>query len=92
MASRLPNSSLRLWESRLSTSNLNSAKTPEHIIKKLNAAVVKVLAQPDVKERIAATGSEAKATSSAEFKSEIKTTFERTKKIVEARGIKPEGS
>jgi tripartite-type tricarboxylate transporter receptor subunit TctC len=68
------------------------AKTPEHIIKKLNAAVVKVLAQPDVKERIAATGSETKATTPAEFRSEIKTTFEKTKKIVEARGIKPEGS
>lgn len=68
------------------------AKTPEPIIKKLNAAVVKVLAQPDIKERIAATGSEAKATSPAEFGSEIKTTFEKTKRIVEARGIKPEGS
>lgn len=68
------------------------AKTPEHIIKRLNAAVLKVLAQPDVKERIASTGSEAKATSPAEFGSEIKTTFEKTKKIVEARSIKPEGS
>lgn len=67
------------------------AKTPENIIRKLNAATVKVLSQPEIKERIAATGSEAKSTSPAEFAAEIKATFEKTKKIVEGHGIKPEG-
>lgn len=68
------------------------ANTPENIINKLNAAVVKILAQPEIKERIAATGAEARSTSPAEFAAEIRKTFERTKKIVEAHGIKPEGS
>jgi len=37
------------------------ANTPENVINKLNAAVVKVLSQTEIKERIAATGAEARA-------------------------------
>jgi tripartite-type tricarboxylate transporter receptor subunit TctC len=66
------------------------AKTPEHIIKKLNAATVKMLAQADVKERIAASGSEAKSTSPAEFATEISTTFEKIKKVVKENNVKLE--
>lgn len=68
------------------------ANTPENVINKLNAAVVKVLSQTEIKERIAATGAEARSMSSEEFAAEIRNTFEKTKKIVEAHRIKPEGS
>jgi tripartite-type tricarboxylate transporter receptor subunit TctC len=68
------------------------ADTPENVINKLNAAVVKVLSQSEIKGRIAATGSEARSMSSEEFAAEIRNTFEKTKKIVETHRIKPEGS
>lgn len=66
------------------------AKTPEAIIKKLNAAVVKVLAMPEVRERIVATGSEPTSDSPAEFGAEIKSTFEKINAVVKKEGIAPD--
>ena len=43
------------------------AKTPAPIVAKLNAAMVKVLAMPDVKEKLFAQGAEAVSNSPAEF-------------------------
>ena len=63
------------------------AKTPDDIIRKLNAATLKVLALPEVKERIVQSGSEPAGTTPAEFGAEVKATLERMKNIVKAQGI-----
>jgi tripartite-type tricarboxylate transporter receptor subunit TctC len=67
------------------------ARTPDDIIRKLNAATLKLLAQHDVKARIAATGSEAAGNSPAEFGAEIKTAAEKLKNTVKSQGIKLDG-
>jgi tripartite-type tricarboxylate transporter receptor subunit TctC len=67
------------------------AKTPDDIIKKLNAATLKVLAQPEVKARIAQTGSEAAGNSPAEYGAEIKAAATRLRETVKASGIKLDG-
>ena len=43
------------------------AKTPTAIIARLNELVVSILAQPDIVQRLAAQGAEARANSPAEF-------------------------
>lgn len=70
------------------------AKTPDDIIRKLNAATLKVLALPEVKERIVQSGSEPAGTTSAEFGAEIKAALERMKNTVKTQGITfdPSGS
>ena len=73
---------------------LAPTKTPDDIIKKLNAATLKVLALPEVKERIAQSGSEPAGTTPAEFGAEIKAALERMKNTVKTQGITfdPSGS
>jgi tripartite-type tricarboxylate transporter receptor subunit TctC len=70
------------------------AKTPDDIVKKLNAATLKVLAFPEVKERIVQSGSEPAGTTSAEFGAEIKAALDRMKNIVKTQSITfdPSGS
>ncbi len=70
------------------------AKTPDDIVKKLNAAILKVLALPEVKERIVQSGSEPAGTTPAEFGAEIKAALERMKNTVKTQGITfdPSGS
>jgi tripartite-type tricarboxylate transporter receptor subunit TctC len=67
------------------------AKTPDDVIKKLNAATLKVLAQPEVKARIAQTGSAAAGNSPAEYGAEIKAAADRLRDTVKAHGIKIDG-
>jgi tripartite-type tricarboxylate transporter receptor subunit TctC len=50
---------------------LAPARTPPAIVAKLQAAFVKVLAMPEVKEKLFAQGAEAQASTSAEFASRI---------------------
>ena len=70
------------------------AKTSDEIIGKLNAATLKVLAMPEVKELFAQTGSEPAATTPAEFGAEIKAALERMKNTVKTQDITfdPSGS
>lgn len=68
------------------------AKTPNDIIKRRQAAVRKVLSQSEAKERIEASGSEATSISPAEFGTEIKSTFDKTKTIVKEQGIKTDAN
>ncbi|HEY8608608.1 MAG TPA: tripartite tricarboxylate transporter substrate binding protein BugE [Noviherbaspirillum sp.] len=68
------------------------AKTPDEIIKKLNAAAVKALAVPEVQERIRGGGSEPVGSSAAEHAKEIQAEFEKMKNIVKKQGIKMEGA
>jgi tripartite-type tricarboxylate transporter receptor subunit TctC len=67
-------------------------KMPADIVKKLNAAAVKVLNLPEVKERFKQSGAEAVGNSPAEHGAEIKTELEKMKALVKKQGIKLETS
>lgn len=67
-------------------------KTPEDIIKKLNAATVKVLQLPEVKERFKQQGAEPVGNSPAEHAAEIRTELEKMRNVVTKQGIKLETS
>jgi tripartite-type tricarboxylate transporter receptor subunit TctC len=67
-------------------------KMPADIIKKLNAAAVKVLSLPEVKERFKQNGAEPVGNSPAEHAAEIKTELEKMKAIVKKQGIKFDGA
>lgn len=68
------------------------AKTPDEVIRKLNAAAVKVLNMPEVKERLKASGAEPVGNSPAEYAAEIKTELEKMKTLVKQQGIKLDAS
>ncbi|WP_194725412.1 tripartite tricarboxylate transporter substrate binding protein BugE [Noviherbaspirillum malthae] len=63
-------------------------KTPDEVIRKLHAAVVKVLAIPEVRERLKASGAEPVGNTPAEHAAEIKTELEKMKSLVKKQGIK----
>jgi tripartite-type tricarboxylate transporter receptor subunit TctC len=67
-------------------------KTPEDIIKKLNAAAVKVLNMPEVRERLKQQGADPVGNTPAEHAAEIKAELEKMKNVVAKQGIKFEGS
>jgi tripartite-type tricarboxylate transporter receptor subunit TctC len=69
---------------------LAPAQTPRAIVDKLNREMVKVLALPDVKEKLLGQGAEVVGNSPQEFAAVIKTDLERWKKLVAETGIKAE--
>jgi tripartite-type tricarboxylate transporter receptor subunit TctC len=68
------------------------AKTPEAIITRLNAAANKVLAMPDVREKLKQNGAESAANTPAQHASEIKYELEKAKSVVKKQNIKFENS
>ncbi len=66
------------------------AKTPAPIVAKLNAAMVKVLAMPDVKEKLFAQGAEAVSNTPAEFEAIIKDELGRWEYVIREAKITPE--
>lgn len=68
------------------------AGTPEAIIKKLNVAVNKALAMPEVQERLKTSGAEPAGNTPAEHAAEIKTELEKMKSLVKKQNIQFEGS
>ncbi len=69
---------------------LAPAATPRDIVAKLNADIVKVLARPDVKERLAADGAEPVANTPEQFAAHIKSEIARWAPVVKASGAKPD--
>lgn len=67
-------------------------KTPDDIIKKINAAAVKVLNMPEVRERLEQSGAEPVGNSPAEHAAEIKTELEKMKNLVNKQGIRLDGA
>jgi tripartite-type tricarboxylate transporter receptor subunit TctC len=63
-------------------------KTPEDVIRKLNAATVKVLNMPDIRERLMQSGAEPVGNSPAEYAAEIKAELDKMKNLVTKQGIK----
>jgi tripartite-type tricarboxylate transporter receptor subunit TctC len=64
--------------------------TPQPIIDKLNAEIVKALTVPDVKDRFAAGGVDTIPSSAAELDARVKQDLERFKVIVEKANIRPD--
>ena len=81
----LPGYEVALWNSIVAP-----AATPPDIINKLNAAIAKSLAQPDIKQRFAEQGSDPAPTSPAEFRQFITTELDKWAKLVKISGAKVE--
>jgi len=64
------------------------AGTPQDIVDKINADVAKVLAMPDVRERLAALGAEPMVMTPAEFRKFMRDEIDDAAKVVRAAGIK----
>ena len=64
------------------------AGTPQVVITRLNAELVKALAMPDVKERFGAQGVEPDATSAQEFKTFLNAEVKRWAPVIKASGMK----
>ena len=69
---------------------LAPAGTPKSIIDKLNAAIVKVVNSPEIKEQFYTQGSEPTTNSPQEFSQFIRDETERMSKVVKTAGIKVE--
>ena len=69
---------------------LAPAATPRDIVAKLHADIIKVLARPDVKERLAADGAEPVANTPEQFAAHIKSEIARWAPVVKASGTKPD--
>jgi tripartite-type tricarboxylate transporter receptor subunit TctC len=67
-------------------------KTPDEIVAKLHLATAKVLAMPEVKERLMANGAQALGNTPAEYAVEIRTELEKMKNLVIKQGIKFDGT
>jgi len=64
--------------------------TPQPVVAKLRAALMKTLAQPDVKELFAKQGAEVVTTTPEEFRKLVQTEMETTARVVKATGLKVE--
>ena len=64
------------------------AGTPQDVVDKITADVAKVLAMPDVRERLAALGAEPMTMTPAEFRKFMRDEMDDSAKVVKAAGIK----
>jgi tripartite-type tricarboxylate transporter receptor subunit TctC len=69
---------------------LAPAKTPPAAVARLNAAFVKVLDNPQIKERLLAQGAEAAPSTPAEFDHRIKEELAKWESVIRAARIRPE--
>jgi len=66
------------------------AKTPAPVVAKLNAAMVKVLQAPEVREKLLAQGAEAASSSSADFEALIRDELKKWDYVIREAKITPE--
>jgi tripartite-type tricarboxylate transporter receptor subunit TctC len=64
------------------------AGAPRAIVMKINSDIARVLAQPDVKERVAGLGFDIVASSPDEFAAQVKTEIAKWGKVIRAANIK----
>lgn len=78
------------YESDIWIGMVTPAKTPPAIVTKLNTELRRVLALPDVKEKLAEQGIFAESSSAADFTTLISTDQKRWAGVIKAADIKPE--
>jgi tripartite-type tricarboxylate transporter receptor subunit TctC len=81
----IPGFSVLDWQGLFTT-----AKTPPEIVNKLNAEVVRILALPDVTERLTAAGVEIQTSSPREWGDFVKSEIAKWGKVVKEAGVKVE--
>jgi tripartite-type tricarboxylate transporter receptor subunit TctC len=64
------------------------AGTPKAIVNKVHGDIVKLLALPDVKERVAGLGFDIVASSPDQFSAQIRSEIEKWAKVIKAAGLK----
>jgi tripartite-type tricarboxylate transporter receptor subunit TctC len=69
---------------------LAPAATPKEVIDRLHAAIVKVVAQSNVRERFAALGATTLGNTPAEFAQYIRDDYAKMQKVVKDANIRPE--
>jgi tripartite-type tricarboxylate transporter receptor subunit TctC len=67
---------------------LAPAGTPKEVIQAVNAEIGKALASPDVRERLAAQGAEARASTPQEFSSYIQAEIGKLAPVVKQSGVR----
>jgi tripartite-type tricarboxylate transporter receptor subunit TctC len=78
------------FEASTVTGVLAPAATPPVVLQRLNAALVKALANPALAERFSALGAEVRPSSGEELGNFIREDLAKWKKVVQKTGIKPE--
>ncbi len=78
------------YEADQTVAMLAPARTPDAIIRRLNAEIVRVLNRPDVKEKFLNTGSEIVANSPVELAATIRQDIARIGKVIKDAGIRGE--
>jgi tripartite-type tricarboxylate transporter receptor subunit TctC len=66
------------------------AGTPKAVLQRIHSAIVKVMAQPDVKERVTGLGFDIIASTPEQFTAQIKAEVAKWTKVVKSAGIKVE--
>jgi tripartite-type tricarboxylate transporter receptor subunit TctC len=66
------------------------AKTPKPVVARIEASLLKVLAEPDTRRRITAQGVEVRTTAGADFDAFYKSEVARWSRVVREAGIKPD--
>ncbi len=64
------------------------AQTPPAIVQRLNAEIIKALANPDVKAKLAAQGTEPLGSTPAQYGAYLKSEIDRWGKVIKASGVK----
>jgi len=78
------------YESRSWIGVLVPAGTPREIVNRINAAVVKVVNTPEVRQQLIAQGTDPETNTPEEFAKYIREEVARAARVVKAAGIKPE--
>ena len=81
---------LPTWEALGSFGLITTAGTPVAVINRINAEVTRILRQPDVRERILATGNEPAPNTPEEFASFINSEIVKWTRVIKESGIKME--
>ena len=64
------------------------AGTPKAVVDKLSGEVLRILAQPDIRERISAQGFDVIASTPEQFAAQIRVEVDKWGKVIRSAGIK----
>jgi tripartite-type tricarboxylate transporter receptor subunit TctC len=65
-------------------------RTPKDIVARLNAATVRTMSDPDMRERLLVEGADPASSTPEEFATFLRTEIEKWAKVINAANIQPE--